>query len=162
MEATKKSICTSKACSTPFTVWREPLIKENNMPVLRQTITLPNTYVGAQPNFLYAPPNGGYHADFHGMSKTDLQQLTAGLAFHNLRGRIIASLNILQTKIDTVYANFSIPTDTLVEQDLSAAGFARSDSHDGIKHNKNIVDAVINQRREHLALAIKTANLYSG
>ena len=123
-----KAICTSQECSTPFTVWRETLIEENKMPKSRQTITLPNTYVGAQPNFIYAPSNGGYHADFHGMSKTDLQQITAGLAFHNLRGRIIASLNLLQNKIDTLYANFSIPTDTLVEQDLSAAGLTRSES----------------------------------
>ena len=132
------------------------------MPKSRQTITLPNTYVGAQPNFIYAPSNGGYHADFHGMSKTDLQQITAGLAFHNLRGRIIASLNLLQNKIDTLYANFSIPTDTLVEQDLSAAGLTRSESREGIKTNKDIVDGVIKQRREHLAQAIQTANLYSG
>ena len=103
-----------------------------------------------------------FGSEWRGMSQTELSQMTAGLNLHYLRGRIIQQLQLVQDHVEAIYANSTTPLNTLVKQDLAAAGTSNTKTPQSLAGNKTIIENLISSRKQNLEATIRIANTFSG
>lgn len=103
-----------------------------------------------------------FGSEWRGMSQTELSQMTAGLNLHYLRGRIIQQLQLVQDHVEAIYAKSTTPLNTLVKQDLAAAGTSNTKTPQSLAGNKTIIENLISSRKQNLEATIRIANTFSG